>query len=43
MPTDVQDALRAVCVEHGGLTEEQAAAFLKTLETSRRLQLETWS
>ncbi len=43
MPSDVQDALKAVCVEHGGLTEEEAAALLNTMETSKRLQLETWS
>ncbi len=43
MPTDVQDALRAACVEHGGMSQEEAAALLKTMETNKRLQLETWS
>ncbi|XP_064396442.1 NADPH-dependent diflavin oxidoreductase 1-like [Halichondria panicea] len=43
MPTDVQDALRDACVEHGGMSQEEAAALLKTMETNKRLQLETWS
>lgn len=43
MPIDVQDALRVVCVRHGGLSEEEAASFITRLEASRKLQLETWA
>lgn len=43
MPIDVLDALRAVCVQHGGLTEEEAADFILTMETTKRLQQETWA
>ena len=43
MPIDVLDALRDVCVEHGGLTAEEAAVFVKKLQESKRLQLETWA
>jgi len=43
MPVAVQDALREVAIEEGGLTEDQGAEFMRMLETSKRLQLETWS
>lgn len=43
MPIDVQDALREVCMKHGKLTQEEAAAFMKKLQDSKRLQLETWA
>ena len=43
MPTDVLDAVKAVCVSHGGLTGDQAAQFMRTMENTRRLQLETWA
>ena len=43
MPIDVQDALKSVCVKHGGLSEQEANQFMKKLETSKRLQLETWA
>ena len=43
MPTDVQDALKTVCITHGGLSETEAAAFMKHLVDTRRLQLETWA
>ena len=43
MPVDVQDALKEVFTDHGGMTEEDAIAFLKTLEAKKRLKLETWS
>jgi sulfite reductase alpha subunit-like flavoprotein len=43
MPIDVQDAIKSVCVKQGGLTEQEALDFMKRLETSKRLQLETWA
>ena len=43
MPVDVQDAFKSVCRKHGGLTEQEAADLMKKLETSKRLQLETWA
>lgn len=43
MPIDVLDALKEVCVQHGGLSEQEAAAFIKQLQDNRRLQLETWA
>ena len=43
MPIDVQDVFKSVCRKHGGLTEQEATDFIKKLETSKRLQLETWA
>ena len=43
MPIDVQDAIKSVCMKQGGLTEQEATEFMKKLETSKRLQLETWA
>jgi len=43
MPTDVQESLRTITMRHGGLSKEEAEQFLRTLETTRRLQLETWA
>lgn len=43
MPSGVLEAVSAVCVQHGGLTEDQAAQFVRTMETTKRLQLETWA
>ena len=43
MPQAVLDALRAVCVQVGGLSEEKAARLLTSMETRRKLQLETWA
>lgn len=43
MPQAVLDALRVVCVQVGGLSEEKAARLLTSMETSRKLQLETWA
>lgn len=43
MPIDVLEALKEVAKEHGGLPQEQAEAFVKELQDSKRLQLETWA
>lgn len=43
MPIDVQDALRAVSMKHGRLSKEESDAFIKKLEGTKRLQLETWA
>ena len=43
MPIDVQDALKSVCVKHGGLSEEEVGQFMRKLESTKRLQLETWA
>ena len=43
MPTDIQESLRTITMRHGGLSKEEAEQFLRTLETTRRLQLETWA
>ena len=43
MPQDVQDSLQSVCEKWGGLSAAEAHAYLTSLATSRRLQLETWS
>ena len=43
MPIDVQDAIKSVSVKQGGLSEQEASEFMKRLETTKRLQLETWA
>lgn len=43
MPIDVLEALKEVAMEHGGLSQERAEAFVKELQDSKRLQLETWA
>jgi len=43
MPTDVQDALTTISMQHGGLSEEEAAQLMRTLVLTGRLQLETWA
>lgn len=43
MPVDVLDALKEVCIKHGGLAVDEAAALVKKLQDTKRLQLETWA
>lgn len=43
MPVDVQNALKAVCMEWGNMSEESSEEYIATLLRSRRLQLETWN
>lgn len=43
MPTAVRKALIEVAKEHGGLSEVDAKAYVEQLDSSRRLQEETWS
>ena len=43
MPGNVQESLRRVFVERGGMGEQEAEHYLAALLSSRRLQLETWA
>jgi sulfite reductase (NADPH) flavoprotein alpha-component len=42
MPKAVRKALRDVAVAHGGFDDDGAADWLRKLESSKRLQCETW-
>ena len=44
MPKDVEEALvEDVCVAAGGLTKEEAAAWMATMRKEKRWHVETWS
>jgi sulfite reductase alpha subunit-like flavoprotein len=43
MPEDVAEAFRDVAQTAGGKSVEQAAAWLRQLELSKRYNVETWS
>ncbi|CAG0893037.1 unnamed protein product [Darwinula stevensoni] len=43
MPEAVREAIRDAIKENGGMTEEDASAYLARLEARGRLQMETWS
>lgn len=43
MPTDVTDALLEVFIKEGKMDRPKAEEFLKTLESTRHFQSETWS
>ncbi|XP_022085194.1 NADPH-dependent diflavin oxidoreductase 1-like [Acanthaster planci] len=43
MPTNVTDTLKKVIQEEGGMTVAAADDYIKSLEQSRRFQIEAWS
>lgn len=43
IPEQVSDALKAVFVQHGGMSSEQADEYLRDLERTKQFQRETWS
>ena len=43
MPNDVISCLKEIIVEYGEKSEEEADAFFKKMEMTRRFQCETWS
>lgn len=43
MPAGVRDALKEVFQQKGALSSEEAEQMLTFMETSGRLQCETWS
>lgn len=43
MPDEVVAVLKRCATEQLQLTEDEADAYIKKLELSRRLQMETWS
>ena len=43
MPQDVAEALQEVFREQGGMSEQEAERYLRTLERQGRYQTETWS
>lgn len=43
MPASVRDALKEVFQQEGGLSSDNANQMLAVMETSGRLQCETWS
>lgn len=43
MPTDVTEALLEIFMKEGKMEKTKAAEFLKTLESTRHFQSETWS
>ena len=43
MPQDVMKALEDVVQQHGDLTAQEAQAYVRQLELSRRCHVEAWS
>jgi sulfite reductase alpha subunit-like flavoprotein len=43
MPADVANALEIVAQREGHMSQQEAAAWLKDLERSRRYHVEAWS
>eukprot|EP00898_Chlorokybus_atmophyticus_P000268 jgi/Chlat1/1241/Chrsp115S00755 len=43
MPADVAAAFEAVAMEQGGMTEQEASAWLRRLEMTHRYNVESWS
>ncbi|KAK7095447.1 hypothetical protein V1264_006849 [Littorina saxatilis] len=43
MPDDVRAIMKKLVEEHGGKSEEEAEAYLQSLERNRRWQVEAWS
>lgn len=43
MPADVANALEIVAQREGHMSQQEAAAWLKDLEKSRRYYVEAWS
>lgn len=43
MPADVTESLRGVLQDHGGMTAQEAAKFVASMERGRRLVVEAWS
>lgn len=43
MASDVRNILMKVLIEKGQMTEQQAAAYLKKMETQKRLSSDVWS
>lgn len=42
MPVDVREAFRDVVKEKGGMTEDEAEAYLRAMDKSKRYLTETW-
>jgi len=43
MPTDVTEALLEIFMKEGEMDRTEAEEFLRTLESTRHFQSETWS
>lgn len=43
MPADVTEALLEIFMKEGNMDKTKAKEFLKTLESTRHFQSETWS
>lgn len=43
MARDVHDLVLKVIIEKGGLTEQQAVAYLKKMEAQKRYSADVWS
>ena len=43
IPQDVRNIVTEVCREHGGMSETDAEAFVKKLETQKRYSADVWS
>ena len=43
IPQDVRNIVTEVCREHGGMSEPDAEAFVKKLETQKRYSADVWS
>jgi len=43
MAKDVRNIVTEVCREHGGMSEPDAEAFVKKLETQKRYSADVWS
>ncbi len=43
MPQDVRNAFLSVCIQQGGLSEQDAENYIRKLEMSGRYTTETWS
>lgn len=43
MASDVRNVILKVIMEKGQMTEQQATAYLKKMETQKRLSADVWS
>lgn len=43
MAVDVRNVILRIIQEKGGMTEEQAQAYYKKMETQKRISMDVWS
>jgi len=43
MARDVHAIIKTICMEHGGMTETDAVAYIKKMETQKRYSADVWS